>query len=29
MVDNPLGDTFTAICGDHADYMWEIKSQAP
>ena len=29
MEDNPLGDTFTSICGDHSDYMWEIKSQAP
>ncbi len=27
--DNPAGDTFTDICGDHTDYMWEIKSQAP
>jgi hypothetical protein len=27
--DNALGDTFTEICGDHSDYMWEIKSQAP
>ncbi len=29
MVDNPLGDTLTDICGDHSDYMWEIRSQAP
>ena len=27
--DNPLGDTFTDICGDHADYMWEIKFSNP
>ena len=27
--DNALGKTFTGICGDHTDYMWEIKSQAP
>ncbi len=27
--DNKLGETFTEICGDHTDYMWEIKSQAP
>ena len=25
----PLSDTFTDICGQHTDYMWEIKSQAP
>jgi len=29
MVDNPLGDTFTEICGDHSDYIWEITSQSP
>ncbi len=28
-IDNPLGATFTDICGDHADYMWEITSQSP
>ncbi len=27
--DDPLGDTFTDICGSHADYMWEITSQSP
>lgn len=27
--DEPLGDTFTDICGSHADYMWEITSQSP
>jgi hypothetical protein len=27
--DNELGSTFTDICGDHTDYMWEIKFQAP
>lgn len=29
MVDNPIGDTFTEICGDHTDYIWEITSQSP
>lgn len=29
MIDNPLGDTFTEICGDHTDYIWEITSQSP
>lgn len=29
MIDNPLGSTFTGICGDHTDYMWEIVSQSP
>jgi hypothetical protein len=28
-IDNPLGDTFTDICGDHTDYIWEITSQSP
>ncbi|MGQ0384776.1 MAG: hypothetical protein ACT4UP_08880, partial [Gammaproteobacteria bacterium] len=27
--DDPLGETFTEICGSHADYMWEITSQSP
>jgi len=27
--DNPLGDTFTDICGKHADYMWEVKFSNP
>ena len=27
--DNPAGDMVTDICPSHADYMWEIKSQAP
>jgi hypothetical protein len=27
--DNPLGDTFTDICGKHADYMWDIKFANP
>ena len=26
---NPAGDMLTEICPSHADYMWEIKSQAP
>lgn len=29
MIDNPLGDTFTDICGSHADYIWDITSQNP
>jgi hypothetical protein len=29
LIDNPLGNTFTEICGDHTDYMWEITSQSP
>jgi hypothetical protein len=29
LVDNPLGNTFTDICGDHTDYIWEITSQSP
>lgn len=29
MQDDPLGDAFSDICGSHADYMWEIKAQAP
>lgn len=28
-IDDPLGNTFTEICGDHTDYMWEITSQSP
>ncbi len=28
-IDNPLGKTFTDICGDHTDYIWEITSQNP
>jgi hypothetical protein len=27
--EEPLGETFTGICGSHADYMWEITSQSP
>jgi hypothetical protein len=27
--DHPAGDAFTDICGDHTDYIWEIKSQSP
>ena len=26
---NPLGDTFSEICGPHADYLWEIKFSNP
>jgi len=29
LMDNPLGDTFTDICGSHTDYMWEIKYSKP
>lgn len=29
LYDNPLGDTFTDICGPHSDYMWDITSQNP
>ena len=29
LYDNPLGDTFTDICGPHTDYMWDITSQNP
>jgi hypothetical protein len=27
--DNPGGDLMTSICGEHTDYIWEIKAQAP
>jgi hypothetical protein len=27
--DNPAGEMFTTICGEHTDYIWEIKAQAP
>jgi len=26
---NPGGDLMTAICGEHTDYIWEIRAQAP
>jgi hypothetical protein len=29
MQDNPAGDMLTAVCGDHTDYIWEIRAQAP
>ena len=29
LTDNPVGDTFTAICDSHADYIWERKSGNP
>ena len=29
VLDNPLGNAFTDICGKHADYMWEIKFANP
>ena len=29
MEDSPGGDMLTAVCGEHTDYIWEIKSQAP
>jgi hypothetical protein len=25
--ENPAGDVLTDICGDHSDYIWEIKAQ--
>jgi hypothetical protein len=27
--NNPAGDLLTEICPSHADYIWEIKAQAP
>jgi hypothetical protein len=27
--DDPAGDILTDICGEHTDYMWNIKAQAP
>lgn len=29
MTKNPLTRTFDAICGSHADYIWEIKAETP
>jgi hypothetical protein len=29
MQDNPAGDMLNAVCGDHTDYIWEIRAQAP
>jgi hypothetical protein len=29
MEDSPGGDMLTAVCGEHTDYIWEIKAQAP
>ena len=29
MEDNPGGDMLTAVCGEHTDYIWELKHQAP
>ncbi len=29
MDKNPLQHTFDTICGSHADYIWEIKSETP
>lgn len=29
MVDNPLGATYTDICGSHADYIWNITFAKP
>jgi hypothetical protein len=29
MEDNAGGDVLTDICGEHTDYIWEIKAQAP
>jgi len=29
MDDNPAAELLTSICGEHTDYIWEIKGQAP
>ncbi len=29
MTDNKVGETFTEICNDHTDYIWDIASQSP
>jgi hypothetical protein len=29
LMDKPAGDLLTGICGEHTDYIWEIKAQAP
>ncbi len=29
IVDNPLGATYTEICGSHTDYIWDIKFAKP
>jgi hypothetical protein len=29
LTKNPLGRTFDGICGSHADYVWEIKTEKP
>jgi hypothetical protein len=29
MEDNPASEIFTSICGEHTDYIWDIKAQAP
>lgn len=29
MEKNPLSRTFDSICGSHADYIWEIRSEVP
>lgn len=29
MEDNAGGDLLTEVCNEHADYIWEIKAQAP
>jgi hypothetical protein len=29
MEDNPGGDMLTAICGEHTDYIWELRHEAP
>ncbi|MGB8326437.1 MAG: hypothetical protein WCE48_02530 [Steroidobacteraceae bacterium] len=29
LTKNPLGRTFDGICGSHADYIWEIKTEKP
>jgi hypothetical protein len=27
--DNAGGDVITEVCGEHTDYVWEIRAQAP
>ena len=29
MMDDPLADAFTDICGSHADYIWNVVAKAP
>ena len=27
--DNTVGAEFSAICGSHSDYMWDIEMETP